>query len=89
MMDNSDALEGFSSGVGAAYNGIPIREVGELPSVSVWTVTWGKGTINLNPTRLQRITQRIRNTIARAKDGWAVFKGDKAALDWDDYNDGY
>jgi hypothetical protein len=61
---------------------------GEIPtsgdSTSIWFVQWGDHKIYTDPNWRQRVVIRVRSLRQKASDAWAVFKGDKAAVDWDE-----
>jgi hypothetical protein len=63
------------------YNGMPIREVDELPRTDVtyrWDVAWGE--YNIGGLRLDRWRLKWRMFRYRARDAWLVLQG-KAEID--------
>ncbi len=63
------------------YDGVPIREVGQISfdTTSVWIVTWGEP---FPKTRWDRFKLRWRVRLNRARDAWAVLKGEMYAEDY-------
>ncbi|MDK8188147.1 MULTISPECIES: hypothetical protein [Sphingomonas] len=68
--------------------GDPVRiDFGEPVHVdfsSRWDVTWGPS-VNLNPTRWERLKARVAKAVRRMPDAYAVAMGRKIALHEDEY----
>lgn len=63
------------------------RQIPFIPSEGVasrWDVTWGPS-VNLNPTRWERLKGRVANAARRLSDAYAVALGRKVAVAEDEY----